>query len=118
MTRPTVCLDAPAAWSLASSRGRTVSEDDVPTMISSSSRIIRITRRMLKPHSRHTRPSTPNTNTAQVPPERDREQAEVGQGAAAEHRDRVGHAAERADRGGPHDDLDDAEDHAARDLES
>ena len=64
---PTVWRDAPAASSLASSRGSTVSDDDVPTMISSSSRIIRTKRMMLKPLSRATSPRMPNTNTAQVP---------------------------------------------------
>src|SRR3954453_20565054 len=66
-TTPTVCLDAPALCSLASSRGSTVSEDEVPTMISSSSLSSRTNLKMLKPLQRATRPSTPNTNTAQVP---------------------------------------------------
>ena len=67
MTMPTVWRDAPAASSFASSRGSTVSDDDVPTMISSSSRIIRMKRKMLKPLHLATRPSTPKTNTAHVP---------------------------------------------------
>src|SRR3954449_5130133 len=66
-TTPTVCLEAPASWSLASSRGSTVSDDDVPTMISSSSFKSRTTLKMLKPLQRATSPSTPNTNTAHVP---------------------------------------------------
>ena len=64
---PTVWRDAPAASSLASRRGSTVSEDDVPTMISSSSRSSRTKRKMLKPDHRATSPSTPKTKIAQVP---------------------------------------------------
>src|SRR3954447_4784397 len=66
-TTPTVCLEAPASWSLASSRGSTVSDDDVPTMISSSSLSSRTNLKMLKPLQRATRPSTPKTKIAQVP---------------------------------------------------
>ena len=64
---PTLWRDAPAASSLASSRGSTVSDDDVPTMISSSSRIIRMKRKMLNPLIRATSPRMPNTNSAHVP---------------------------------------------------
>ena len=67
MTMPTTCLEAPAACSLASSRGSTVSEELVPTMISSSSRISRIRRKIEKPAARATAPSTTITKNAQVP---------------------------------------------------
>ena len=52
---------------MRSSRGSTVSDDDVPTMISSSSFSSRTNLKMLKPLQRATSPSTTNTNTAQVP---------------------------------------------------
>ena len=64
---PVTCLEAPAAWSLASRRGRTVSEDEVPTMISSSSRISRTSRKIEKPLKRATAPRTTKTKNAQVP---------------------------------------------------
>jgi len=64
---PTLWREAPATSSLASSRGSTVSDDEVPTMISSSSRIIRMKRMMLKPLIRATSPRMPNTKSAQVP---------------------------------------------------
>src|SRR4051794_25892282 len=109
MTMPTVWRDAPAASSLASRRGSTVSEDDVPRMISSSSRRRRTKRTMLNPDRRATTPSTPNTNTAHVPQNviisRPR-----SEGRAPEDGHRVGHAAERAERRRPHDQADDAED--------
>jgi hypothetical protein len=52
---------------LASSRGSTVSDEDVPRMMSSSSLIIRMKRRMLNPASRATRPRTTNTKNRHVP---------------------------------------------------
>ena len=64
---PTVWRDAPATSSLASSRGSTVSDEDVPTRISSSSRSIRTKRMMLNPLSRATSPRMPKTKNAQVP---------------------------------------------------
>ena len=64
---PETCLEAPAAWVLASRRGSTVSDEDVPTMISSSSRISRTRRKIEKPLSRATVPSTTNTKNAHVP---------------------------------------------------
>lgn len=67
MTIPTTWREAPAAWSLASRRGSPVSDDEVPTMISSSSRIMRMSRKMLKPLRRATRPRTATTKTAHVP---------------------------------------------------
>src|SRR3954466_3401098 len=67
MTTPTVCRDAPAASSFASSRGSTVSDEDVPTMMSSSSLMSRTILKMLNPLSRATIPSTPKTKIAQVP---------------------------------------------------
>src|SRR5919107_5929548 len=67
ITRPTVCRDAPADSSLVSSRGSTVSDDDVPTMISSSSLISRISLNTLNPAHADTEPSTTTMNTAQVP---------------------------------------------------
>jgi hypothetical protein len=52
---------------LDSSRGSTVSLDDVPTMISSSSLSSRTNLKMLNPLKRATSPSSPKTNTAHVP---------------------------------------------------
>ena len=100
ITRPTLWRDAPAASSLASSRGSTVSDEEVPTRISSSSRIMRMKRMTLKPLTRD-RPRMPNTKNAQVRPEGDHQQAEARQRGRAEDGDRVGHAAERADRRRP-----------------
>src|SRR6476619_2670501 len=67
ITRPTVCREAPADSSLVSSRGSTVSDDEVPTMMSSSSLINRISLRMLNPAHADTEPSTTRTKNAQVP---------------------------------------------------
>ena len=61
------CLDAPAACSLGQQARSTVSEDEVPTMISSSSRISRTRRKIEKPAARATAPSTTTTKNAQVP---------------------------------------------------
>ena len=66
MTTPTVWRDAPADSSLASSRGSTVSEDEVPTMISSSSLISRTSLKMLKPLHAATEPRITKTKIAQV----------------------------------------------------
>ena len=66
MTTPTVWRDAPAASSLASRRGSTVSDDDVPTMISSSSLMRRMNLKMLKPLTRATVPRITKTKSAHV----------------------------------------------------
>jgi hypothetical protein len=66
MTMPTDWREVPAASSFASSRGSTVSDDDVPTMISSSSRIMRMKRTMLNPAARATRPRITNTKNKHV----------------------------------------------------
>ena len=86
-------------------------------MISSSSRIRRMRRRIEKPDMRATRPEDAEHEHRAGAPEGHHQQPEARQRGAAELRDRERHAAERADRRGPHDQADDAEDDLAGDLE-
>ncbi len=113
---PTVCCEAPADSSLASRRGSTVSDDDVPTMISSSSLISRIELEDVEAAPARDQSEDPDDEHRARPPERDHQQREV-RDAAAELGDGVGHAAERAERRGPHDHADDPEDDLRDDLE-
>src|SRR3954447_11010867 len=67
ITRPTVCRDAPADSSFVRNRGSTVSDDDVPRMISNSSLISRISLNTLNPAHADTEPRTTTMKIAQVP---------------------------------------------------
>ncbi|MNP77862.1 hypothetical protein D3C76_1753750 [compost metagenome] len=66
ITRPTTLLSQPSFSILAIMRGRADSEDEVPSTISSSSRMYLMNFRMLKPWARAMPPSTTSTNSRQV----------------------------------------------------
>ena len=66
-TMLTVERDAPADSSLASRRGSTVSDEDVPTMMRISSLIIRISLKMLNPEYAETPPRMTTTKIRHVP---------------------------------------------------
>ncbi|MCY1546173.1 hypothetical protein D9M68_821550 [compost metagenome] len=66
MTRPTTDLFAPSFSILFNMRGRADSEDEVPSTISSSSRMYLMKRRMLKPWARAMPPRTTRMKNTQV----------------------------------------------------
>ena len=66
ITRPTTDLLQPSFSILSIIRGRADSEDEVPSTISSSSRMYLMKRRILKPWARAMPPRTMSTNRMQV----------------------------------------------------